>query len=86
TRRGIAYAWDDYLEETHGYEFRYRTEGSAKLDAKRWDILALSDGIYKRLMSREGDAAARLRLADRRVFNYVKASTFLDWEQYRDDE
>jgi len=86
TRREIAYAWDDYLEETHGYEFRYGTEGSAKLDRKRWEILNLSDEIYKRLMSRERDAAARLRLADRRVFNYVKTSTFLDWEQYREDE
>jgi uncharacterized protein YfaS (alpha-2-macroglobulin family) len=86
TRREIAYAWDDYLEETHGYEFRYGTEGSAKLDEKRWEILNLNDEIYKRLISRERDAAARLLLADRRVLNYVKASTFLDWEQYRDDE
>jgi uncharacterized protein YfaS (alpha-2-macroglobulin family) len=86
TRREIAFAWDNYLEEEHGYEFRYRTEGSARLDEKRWGILDQNDRIYKGLMSRERDAAARLRLADRRVLNYVKMSTFLDWEQYRDDE
>ena len=86
TRREIAYAWDDYLEETHGYDFGWQGEGVEKLYRRRWEILELSDEIYKRLMSQERDAAARLRLADRRVFNYVKMSTFLGWDRYREDE
>jgi len=84
--RVIAKGWDAYLENTYGYSFRSGSPGADAIEKKRYEILALGDRVYGALMAAAPDRDARRRYADRRVFNYVKMSTFLDWYKYQEDE